>query len=652
MSDQEAQENELLALSSIYDDTVFMAAEDGTGGQFCSILDLPENFQIKAPAPPGESVNKATVFLVKYLPPIILHFQYPADYPSCSAPQFTLSCKWLTLQQLTLLCKHLDELWTENSGMEILFTWAQYLQEEALITLGISDVLDVTWIEEKVKLKNNRRQRVDEQKKTDAENTKDTGTVGASGQDLYKEKEGDEEIVKNISHGGRDNFAKGARGRGRGRGRHQQGQSARDWKGYRRYDRGDRNDEHGKHKGSTREWRDEEKRRKNTQYEGNKTQRQGRGGYKNSGERKWQKEEERTDLRTRENQQTDNKHGNKDDNIIGTDSNEPDLSVTLVETYDEEKERETTKEVGDPRAIQDLASPSLLVPAIVEYDQERRQHMFNTTMYNCNVCFGEKLGADCIGFKGCDHVYCKECMKGYFQVQISEGNVQCLQCPEPKCESQALPSQVQELVGGELFARYDRLLLQSSLDGMADVVYCPRKSCQCPVMLEPDSKMGGCTACQYTFCTLCKLAYHGVSPCRIKPDDLRKLREEYLAASDEGKKFLEKRYGRKSIKQALEETFSEEWLKRYAKECPQCGTHIQKLDGCNKMTCIKCRAYFCWLCGMLLHHSNPYGHFNKPGSKCFNLLFQGMEEGEGGEEGEVWEEGFEEEDDWDWIVFA
>ncbi|XP_035681742.1 E3 ubiquitin-protein ligase RNF14-like [Branchiostoma floridae] len=314
---------------------------------------------------------------------------------------------------------------------------------------------------------------------------------------------------------------------------------------------------------------------------------------------------------------------------------------------DEENERETTKEVGDLRAIQDLASPSLLVPALVEYDQERRQHMFNTTMYNCNVCFGEKLGADCIGFKGCDHVYCKECMKGYFQVQISEGNVQCLQCPEPKCESQALPSQVQELVGGELFARYDRLLLQSSLEGMADVVYCPRKSCQCPVMLEPDSKMAGCTACGYTFCTLCKLAYHGVSPCRIKPDDLRKLREEYLAASDEGKKFLEKRYGKKSIKQALEETFSEEWLKKYAKECPQCGTHIQKLDGCNKMTCIKCRAYFCWLCGMILHHSNPYGHFNKPGSKCFNLLFQGMEEGEGGEE-----EFEDEEDDWDWIVFA
>ncbi len=35
--------------------------------------------------------------------------------------------------------------------------------------------------------------------------------------------------------------------------------------------------------------------------------------------------------------------------------------------------------------------------------------------------------------------------------------------------------QVKELVTPELFARYDRLLLQSSLDTMSDVLYCPRK---------------------------------------------------------------------------------------------------------------------------------------------------------------------------------
>lgn len=76
-------------------------------------------------------------------------------------------------------------------------------------------------------------------------------------------------------------------------------------------------------------------------------------------------------------------------------------------------------------------------------------------------------------------------------------------------------SQVKQLVDEELFARYDRLLLQSSLDLMADVVYCPRQSCGTAVMVEPDTTMGICSACQYAFCTLCKLGYHGLSHCKI-----------------------------------------------------------------------------------------------------------------------------------------
>ena len=41
------------------------------------------------------------------------------------------------------------------------------------------------------------------------------------------------------------------------------------------------------------------------------------------------------------------------------------------------------------------------------------------------------------------------------------------------------------------------------------------------------------------------------------------------------------------------------WLRshRNVKQCPKCNTIIQKIGGCNKMTCWKCGAYFCWLCG-------------------------------------------------------
>ncbi len=76
--------------------------------------------------------------------------------------------------------------------------------------------------------------------------------------------------------------------------------------------------------------------------------------------------------------------------------------------------------------------------------------------------------------------------------------------------------QVRELVGQELFATYDRLLLQTTLEGMDDIVYCPRVTCQCPVMVEKESSMGVCPRCKLAFCVLCKMTYHGAAPCRLR----------------------------------------------------------------------------------------------------------------------------------------
>ena len=68
----------------------------------------------------------------------------------------------------------------------------------------------------------------------------------------------------------------------------------------------------------------------------------------------------------------------------------------------------------------------------------------------------------------------------------------------------------------EEYERYDKLLLQTTLATMVDVVYCPRRLCQHPVIKDNNSNMGHCPNCNFAFCTLCKLSYHGPSPCRIK----------------------------------------------------------------------------------------------------------------------------------------
>lgn len=48
---------------------------------------------------------------------------------------------------------------------------------------------------------------------------------------------------------------------------------------------------------------------------------------------------------------------------------------------------------------------------------------------------------------------------------------------------------------------------------------------------------------------------------------------------------------------------------------------MQKIDGCNKMSCSKCSTYFCWICLQVLPHATPYSHFHNRSSKCFDKLF-------------------------------
>ncbi len=87
---------------------------------------------------------------------------------------------------------------------------------------------------------------------------------------------------------------------------------------------------------------------------------------------------------------------------------------------------------------------------------------------------------------------------------------------------------------------------------------------------------------------------------------------------------LIKKYGEKRIKSAIEETSSMELIENTSKQCPQCKSWMQKLDGCNKMTCVKCHCYFCWLCKKILSKSDPYSHFNSANSECFDKLFEGV----------------------------
>lgn len=149
-------------------------------------------------------------------------------------------------------------------------------------------------------------------------------------------------------------------------------------------------------------------------------------------------------------------------------------------------------------------------------------------------------------------------------------------------------------------------------------------NCRC-VTVKDDSNMVQCPRCRFCFCVLCQRAWHGVSPCKLIPSDMKELRETWESLDLESKVAMEKQYGKARLHQAFQEYDSCRWIESNAKRCPTCSANIQKTQGCNKMTCTHCHAHFCWLCDAVLPKYEPYKHFRIGMSPCAGKLFEGLQ---------------------------
>lgn len=277
----------------------------------------------------------------------------------------------------------------------------------------------------------------------------------------------------------------------------------------------------------------------------------------------------------------------------------------------------------DPRAVQEMKNLLKLVPYLIEFDHQRKTEVFKMSLFPCDICLQTLQGLECVSLQGCTHVYCKVCVQGHITTKINEGSVGKIECPSLDCTQEIPPGIIQELISPKLFERYDKLLLQRTLESMTDIAYCPRPTCRSVTVKEENSNMAVCPSCKFAFCVLCKRTWHGVAPCKVLPEDIKELKESYESGDSNTRKSLEQQYGRQYLIHAFQEFDSCKWVKTNTQACPSCLASIEKDHGCNKMTCYKCNCNFCWLCRGTLPRHNPYTHFHPGNSPCAGKLFEG-----------------------------
>lgn len=318
-----------------------------------------------------------------------------------------------------------------------------------------------------------------------------------------------------------------------------------------------------------------------------------------------------------------------------------------------------------------LDLPPDLKPVLIAFDATTRKAVFDAQTFDCGVCLEPKKGSECYRLQRCSHVFCRECLQDTYNNYIKEGDVIHVRCLDPTCGKS--PNAVAEGVlrrkrksdrtlhprelldmglDEAVVRRYVEMKRKKTLEADKSTIYCPRSWCQAPARSakypplpadlrqypeseseesdtettpgttsqknaerQPTDRLCICSKCTLAFCRVCYSGWHGdFAPCW--PRNPSELSEEEKASYD--------------------------YIRLHTSPCPTCNSPVQKTMGCNHMTCFQCQSHFCYLCSAWLDSGNPYQHFNKAGTGCYQRLWE-LEEGDEGQNAHfggqrMWEE--------------
>ena len=200
---------------------------------------------------------------------------------------------------------------------------------------------------------------------------------------------------------------------------------------------------------------------------------------------------------------------------------------------------------------------------------------------NCSICF-EHVAASSLVSSPCGHSFCRTCWQGYLTAKVNDGQVLALHCPSPSCPRPLTSKEVLSLLPTPLHPKYDRFRTNAEIALDPNARWCPTPNCE-SVMIGGDGRGRKlkCSKCGGMVCFSCNERWHEGRSCEEAASSVM---AAYKAAHD-------------------------------VKACPQCAATIERSEGCNHMTCTRCKHQFCWLCGQKYgkHHFAPWNLRGCPG---------------------------------------
>ena len=202
--------------------------------------------------------------------------------------------------------------------------------------------------------------------------------------------------------------------------------------------------------------------------------------------------------------------------------------------------------------------------------------------FECAVCMVEKSFHEFEGIFGdtCVHIertVCNSCVYEITKCQVKDAMIYFgdVICPEDGCNGIFDYNGIQQIllfIGNdkELFDQYDQHIIFLQLQQMPDFLWCAY-NCGSGQIYDVTNANPSvtCIKCNRPTCSKHHSVWHTDMSC-----------DQYDIL----------------ISQSTDTDVNDKWLQLFSKECPQCHFHIQKIEGCDHMTCRYCKHEFCWEC--------------------------------------------------------
>ncbi|KAG2108426.1 uncharacterized protein F5147DRAFT_773630 [Suillus discolor] len=192
---------------------------------------------------------------------------------------------------------------------------------------------------------------------------------------------------------------------------------------------------------------------------------------------------------------------------------------------------------------------------------------------------------------GCGHVYCSPCMRHFLTSALESGQFP-LTCmgDETQCKVPIPIPTIQQFLPQTSFNRLLEIAFHAYISRHPqEFKYCKTPDCnQIYRSTDPSTAVAGqCPSCFSNICTSCH---------------------------DDGHDGMDCAENKRQAGRVAEERETEAWLAAHGgrvKKCPTCQALIEKVDGCNHMTCTLCDSHICWRCMGVFSRSTIYEHMNR-----------------------------------------